>query len=79
VSRADSILAEALALPEEERAGLALRLAESLQPALPPDAGDAWVDEIARRVARLRDGSAKTVSGAEALAAAQSALTARRA
>ena len=45
---ADVILAEALKLPEEERARVALRLSESLT-GLPDDrAHEAWAGEIAR-------------------------------
>jgi len=74
----DSILAEALKLPEEERARVALRLSESLSE---PDAGaaEAWAGEIARRIERLRDGSARTVTADEALSRAQARLASRRA
>ena len=76
---ADSILAEALELPEDERARVALRLSESL--AGDPDVGaaEAWAGEIARRVQRLRDGSARTMTADEALSRAQARLAARRA
>ena len=75
----DSILEAALELPEEERARVALRLSESLSGA--PDAGaaEAWAGEIARRIKRLRDGSARTVTADEALARARAHLAKRRA
>jgi hypothetical protein len=75
----DSILAEALELPEEERARVALRLSESLSGM--PDAGaaEAWAGEIARRIERLRDGSARTVTADEALSRARARLASRRA
>lgn len=79
MSRIDLILAEALELSDDERAQLALRLAESLTPTPAPSAHDAWVGEIARRIERLRDGTARTVSAQDALSMARAALAARRA
>lgn len=76
---ADSILADALDLPEDERARLALRLAESLHGDPQPGAERAWVKEIARRIERVRDGTAETVTGEEALASARARLSSRRA
>lgn len=70
----ESILHDALELPEVERGRLALRLAESLDPAPEPDAAQAWATEIARRIERLRDGTARTVSSDDALAAARARL-----
>ena len=75
----DSILAEALKLPEEERARVALRLSESLSEPPDADAAAAWAGEIARRIERLRDGSARTVTADEALSRAQARLASRRA
>ena len=75
----DSLLAEALDLPEDQRALLALRLAKSLGPTPAPDAQDAWAKEIARRIERLREGSASTVTTEQALADARARLTSRRA
>ena len=75
----ESLLAEALDLPEQDRAQLALRLAESLMPSPPADAQKAWADEITRRVQRLREGSVETIPGRAAIAAARAHLAARRA
>jgi hypothetical protein len=76
---ADSILAEALELPEDERARVALLLSESLAGTPDVGAAEAWAGEIARRVERLRDGSAHTVTADEALSQARVRLAARRA
>jgi putative addiction module component (TIGR02574 family) len=59
------LLQKALALPEEERAALVRSLIESLEGA--PDEGveRAWDDELARRIADLDSGRAKTVSWEE--------------
>ena len=73
----DSLLAEALELPEDERARLALRLAESLDPGEDTNSEEAWAREIARRIERLRDGTARTVSGQDALAQARARLVQR--
>ncbi len=79
MKEAEAILAEAMDLPEEDRARLALRLAESLGPAPAPGAEQAWASEIARRVERLRAGTAPTMPGREAVAKARARLAARRA
>lgn len=74
---ADSIIAEALEFPEDERARVALRLSESLSCTPDVGAAEAWAGEITRRIERLRDGSARTVTAGEALSRAR--LVARRA
>ncbi len=63
----DAILNEALKLPEDERARLALRLSESLGAPPEPNAERAWAGEIARRIERLRDGTARVISSDGAL------------
>lgn len=75
------ILAEALDLPEADRAQMALRLSESVSAAPVPEVGApaAWANEISRRLARLADGTARTVSTEEALDQAFARLAARRA
>jgi putative addiction module component (TIGR02574 family) len=78
MGRLDNLLAEALKLPEDDRARLALRLAESLSPLPSQSAPSAWAAEITRRVARLREGSAKTVPADVAVAEARAALASRR-
>ena len=75
----DAILAEALKLPEEERARVALRLSESLSGLPDVHAHEAWAGEIARRIARLHDGTARTVTADEALSRTRARLATRRA
>jgi putative addiction module component (TIGR02574 family) len=55
------LLEKALSLSEQERADLACSLIESLDPSVDPGAEDAWNKEIARRLADLDSGKAKTV------------------
>jgi len=74
----DAILEEALKLPEEERARVALRLSESLSGLPDARADEAWAGEIARRVARLHDGTARTIAAGEALSLARARLASRR-
>ncbi len=74
-----ALLDEALKLPDDERALLALRLAESLAGAPEPESEAAWAKEITRRIERLRDGSARVLSGADAMALARAEVAARRA
>lgn len=76
---ADAILEEALKLPENERARVALRLSESLSGRTDDRVHEAWAGEITRRIARLHDGTARTVTADEALSRARSRLAARRA
>jgi putative addiction module component (TIGR02574 family) len=59
------ITTAALALPEAERAELLGRLMESLDGAADPDADREWADEIARRLAEVRSGTAQTSSWAD--------------
>jgi putative addiction module component (TIGR02574 family) len=69
----DTVLQEALRLPDRERGELVARLLRSLE----PDDGDevgpeewdkAWSEEIARRVGEVRDGSVELVDGDEVMA-----------
>ena len=60
--KANEILKEALALPEAERADLAGSLLESLDAKTDAQGEEAWNGEIARRIADLDSGKAKTVS-----------------
>ena len=60
------LLAEALQLPEDERAALAGHLIESLDREVDDDAEEAWSIEIGRRLQRLDAGSAKTIPWVEA-------------
>jgi len=76
---ADVILEEALKLPEEERARMALRLSESLSGRPDDRAHEAWAGEITRRIARLNDGTARTVTADEALSRARARVATHRA
>ena len=78
MSRDDALLAEALELPLVERARLALRLAESLDDTIHPDAEESWAKEVARRVELLRAGRLETISAQEAFERAEAHLAARR-
>ena len=55
------LLKKALSLPEEERAELAVSLLESLDATVDERADEAWEKEIARRIADVDSGKAKTV------------------
>ena len=63
--RTHELLQKALALTEEERAELAGCLMESLEAPADADTESAWQNEIARRLADLESGKAKTVSWAQ--------------
>jgi len=56
---------KALSLSEEERADLACSLIDSLDATVDEGAQNTWEHEIARRVADLDSGRAKTVSWGE--------------
>lgn len=72
---ADSILKDALELPIEERIRIALELMESVddRPSH-PDAEEAWVAEVNRRIVALEAGTAKTMSAKDAIARARQRL-----
>src|SRR5512140_3378659 len=55
--------APAVAFSEEERGGLAERLAQSLDGDLDPNAESAWAAEIERRLARIDSGQATDPDG----------------
>jgi len=59
------IRAEALTLPDDQRAELAHDLIASLDLPADPDAIDAWDAEISRRVAEIDAGTAKLIDRAE--------------
>jgi putative addiction module component (TIGR02574 family) len=64
----EQIAEEALALPSEERALLADRLVQSLDPAQDSHFRDLWAAEARRRLDEVRSGSVKTIPGDEAMA-----------
>jgi putative addiction module component (TIGR02574 family) len=49
---------DALALPEKDRARLAQALLQSLEPTVDEGVAEAWDVEVARRLERVRQGSA---------------------
>jgi len=58
--RAETLLQEALSLPDDERAEIAGALLESLEPASEEDVETAWRQEVAARVAALEAGEVTT-------------------
>ena len=60
------LLAEALQLPDEERAALAGELIQSLDHEVDADAEAAWSAEIRTRLDQVDAGTATTISWAEA-------------
>lgn len=63
--RASELMQKALSLTEEERADLACSLIDSLDATVDEGTESAWEHEIARRIAELDSGKAKTVSWEE--------------
>ncbi len=58
---AKDVFSQALGLPIDERAKLALELITSLDGPADPDAAEAWDKEIERRVNDFRSGKTKAV------------------
>ena len=68
MAQANKVLEDALALPADQRARVAARLIESLDPEAEAE-GDvdvAWRAEVARRVRELDDGTVESVDWLEA-------------
>ena len=63
---ADKLLADALQLADNDRAEMASRLIDSLDPSRDDDAQSAWSAEIARRIAALDSGATTAVPWPEA-------------
>jgi putative addiction module component (TIGR02574 family) len=63
---ADKLLEEALRLPPEARAAIAGSLIESLDEIVDPDAEQAWIVEIEKRIRELDSGQAKAIPWSEA-------------
>ena len=57
----DTISKDALVLPPDQRAALAYRLLESIEPDPQPGSEAAWEAEIARRIARFDAGETPSV------------------
>jgi putative addiction module component (TIGR02574 family) len=53
---------EALHLPQEDRARLALRLLESLDEEFTTDADKLWADEVSRRAREIDEGKVDLIS-----------------
>jgi putative addiction module component (TIGR02574 family) len=68
-SPTNPLFEQALRLPEKERAELAHRLLESLEPeSVDEDYDSAWAQEIERRVAEIKDGTAPLLDLTQGLA-----------
>ena len=63
-----------LMLPQESRASLASALIESLDECVDADAESAWIEEIQRRDAEIRDGTAKLKPADQAIREARELL-----
>ena len=70
----DDVVANAMKLPEQERARLARELIASLDAEIEPDVEALWLDEAERRLKELRSGKAQGVPAEEAFARARRAL-----
>ncbi len=64
----EAVSNDALVLPPEQRLTLARRLLDSVDLEPEPGAEAAWRAEIARRIARLDAGEAKTIPAGEVFA-----------
>jgi putative addiction module component (TIGR02574 family) len=60
--QAETVLQEALSLPEQERTEIVGALLESLEPESEADVEAAWREEVANRVAALEAGKVETTS-----------------
>jgi hypothetical protein len=63
MSRTEHLLAQALELPDADRADLAARLIASLDPTTDSGAAEAWTKEVGRRIAELDSGQVENVPG----------------
>jgi putative addiction module component (TIGR02574 family) len=64
-NRAADVLAEVLQWPADERAELAARLLDSLDPDADDGADAAWAEEIKARLEEVRSGQVKPIPWAE--------------
>ena len=62
---ADTLYQAALQLPESDRADLAARIIDSIDPATDADWAEAWDAEIAKRIDELDQGKVKTIPWAD--------------
>jgi len=70
----DEIVADAMALPEQERVLLARELIASLDEELNPDVEELWPAEAERRLEELRSGKVQGVPAEEAFARVRKSL-----
>jgi putative addiction module component (TIGR02574 family) len=75
----DELLSAVLALPPSQRAELAHKLLQSLEPESSPEVQEAWADELVRRARELESGTVKAVPWPEARAEILGQLEKRRA
>ena len=78
MSRNEALRTLALALPEEERAELAVDLIDSLDGPANAHAEEGWVEEVSARLLALRAGQAEVVPFEAAIAAAHQHPRGRR-
>ena len=64
----DDLATAALVLPMEQRLALARQLLESVDLEPAPDAGAAWEEEIAERIALVDSGTAPSIPASEVFA-----------
>ena len=74
-STAEKLYESALALPEEDREALALRILDTLPRMASSEVSAAWRDEVVRRVGQVRRGEVETESLAEVEAHLDSVLS----
>jgi len=70
----EMVAQEALGFPTVERALLAEKLLDSLAGETNTDVDRAWMDEVRRRRAAVRDGSATFIDGPDAVRQARAAI-----
>jgi putative addiction module component (TIGR02574 family) len=64
----ETIVAEAVQLPPDQRLSLAHRILSSIEPEVSPEVESAWDSEIRNRIARYDTGAAKGVPASEVFA-----------
>ena len=75
VMTAEEIVAAALKLDQKKRAEVVERLLGSLEQLTEADWERAWVEEVERRLADLREGKVKAIPGEEVFARARALLS----
>ena len=70
----EELALEAISLPTELRAELAVRLLRSLEPEELPALSRRWVEEIRRRDAEVREGKVECISAEQVLRRAREQL-----